>query len=120
MTSLRRWPGAFARANAPLYTTPYVKDSGGNCTSDFELGRFDGPNVGLELSDVKCARQHVRDMLAAGSFAAACTAARELPRYAVPIYAQAVMRMQSKPVRDALCSGQCSVDSGWPRDEISP
>ena len=57
---------------------------------------------------------------AAGSFAAACTATREPPRYGVPIYAQAVMRMQAEPVRDAFCSGQCTVDSGWPRDEISP
>ncbi len=206
---------AFARAMAPLYTTPYVKESGGSCRSDFELGRFEGPNVGLELSNVKCARQHVRDVLAegnarillvnpgensfdgnnavtehgrtfipndnlmyrsafpdslsgqsiqdanlikvhigycfellvplvdrlinrmvasaptalepenfgpaaAGSFAAACTVSREPPRYGVPIYAQAVMRMQSEPVRDAFCSGQCSVDSGWPRDKISP
>lgn len=66
LNSARMWAMelAFARAMAPLYTTPYVKESGGNCTSEFEIGRFDGPNVGLELSNVKCARQHVRDMLA--------------------------------------------------------
>lgn len=204
---------AFARAMAPLYTTPYVKESGGSCKSDFELGRFEGPNVGLELSSVKCARRHVRDMLAegnarillvnpsansfdgdnavtehgrtyipndnlmyrsafpdalsgqsiqdanlikvhigycfellvplvdrlinrmvasapsalepqnfgpavAGSFAAACTAEHSPERYGVPIYAQAVMRMQSEPVRDAFCSGQCSDNSGWPRDKL--
>lgn len=205
---------AFARAMAPLYTTPYVKETGGNCRSEFQLGKFEGPNVGLELSNVKCARQHVRDTLAegyarillinpsessfdgnnavtehgrtyipndnlmyrsafpdalsaqsiqdanlikvhvgycyellvplvdrlisrmvasaptalepenfgpaaAGSFAAACTASRQPARYGVPIYAQAVMRMQSEPVRDAFCSGQCAQESGWPRDKIS-
>lgn len=204
---------AFARAMAPLYTTPYVKESGGTCRSEFELGRFEGANVALELSNVKCAREHVRDMLAegnarillvnpgpdsfdgdnavtehgrtfipndnlmyrsafpdalsgqsvqdanlikvhigycfellvplvdrlinrmvatapsalepenfgpaaAGSFAAACTAAHVPERYGVPIYAQAVMRMQSEPVRDAFCSGQCSEDSGWPREKF--
>ncbi len=202
---------AFARAMAPLYTTPYVSDGGGTCTSRFELGRFEGPRVDLELGNVRCARQHVRDMLAdgnvrlllvnpgpdsfdgalgvtaagqtvipndnlmyrsaspealsgqsiqdanlikvhvgycyellvplvnrlitrmvstapnalepenfgpaaAGSFAAACTAPRNPPRFGVPIYAQAVMRMQSDAVRDAFCSGQCATASGWPRN----
>jgi TadE-like protein len=206
---------AFARAMAPLYTTPYVKQTGGDCRSDFQLGALAGPEVGLELSNVKCARQHVREVLAAGharillvnpsansfdghnavtahgrtyipndnlmyrsafpdalsaqsiqdanlikvhigycfellvplvdrlisrmvanaptalepenfgpaaagSFAAACTASHNPPRYGVPIYAQAVMRMQSEPVRDAFCSGQCATASGWPRDRISP
>ena len=205
---------AFARAMAALYTTPYVKEAGGDCRSDFQLGRLEGPNVGLELSNVKCARQHVRNVLAegnarillvnpgensfdgnnavtdhgrtyipndnlmyrsafpdalsgqsiqdanlikvhigycfellvplvdrlisrmvanaptalepenfgpaaAGSFAAVCTAHHSPPRYGVPIYAQAVMRMQSEPVRDAFCSGQCASASGWPRDKIS-
>jgi len=202
---------ALARAMAPLYTTPYVSDDDGSCASDFQLGRFDGPSLDLELGNVRCARQHVRDMLAegnvrlllvnpgpdsfdgkhgvttagqtvipndnlmyrsafadalsgqsiqdanlikvhigycyellvplvdrlinrmiatapsalepenfgpaaAGSFAAACTAEHDPPRYGVPIYAQAVMRMQSDAVRDAFCSGQCTEDSGWPRD----
>lgn len=202
---------AFARAMAPLYTTPYVSDGSGSCQSDFELGEFRGPSVDLDLGNVRCARQHVREMLAdgyvrlllvnpseasfegnnaidvdgrtlipndnlmyrsaapdatsgqsiqdanlikvhvgfcyellvplvdrlitrmvstapsalepenfgpaaAGSFAAACTAASNPPRYGVPIYAQAVMRMQSDAVRDAFCSGQCAEDTGWPRD----
>lgn len=206
---------AFARAMAPLYTTPYVKETGGDCRSDFQLGRLAGAELGLELSNVKCARQHVRDALAegyarillvnpsassfdghnavteqgrtyipndnlmyrsafpdalsaqsiqdanlikvhigycfellvplvdrlisrmvanaptalepenfgpaaAGSFAAACTASRNPPRYGVPLYAQAVMRMQSEPVRDAFCSGQCATASGWPRDRVAP
>ena len=206
---------AFARAMAPTYTTPYVTETGGNCTSKFALGKLDGPSLGLELSNVKCARQHVRELLAqgharillvnpgansfdgsnavtahgqttipndnlmyrsafpdalsgqsvqdanlvkvhialcyellvplvdrliarmvasaptalepenfgpatAGSFAAACSTSHDPPRYGVPIYAQAVMRMQSDPVRDAFCSGQCSSDSDWPRDKISP
>ena len=196
---------AFARAMAPLYTTPYVSDDDGSCKSDFELGEFRGPSVGLELGNVKCARQHVRDMLsggdvrillvnpnpesfegnnaidvdgrtlipndnlmyrsafpdatsgqsiqdanlikvhvgfcyellvplvdrlitrmvaaapsalepqnfgpaAAGSFAAACTATGNPPRYGVPLYAQAVMRMQSDPVLDRFCAGQCAGD----------
>lgn len=204
----------FARAMAPLYTTPYVSDDSGSCTSSFELGELQGSNVGLELGNVKCARRHVREMLAegnarillvnpseesfegnnavdvdgrtlipndnlmyrsafpdatsgqsiqdanlikvhigycyellvplvdrlitrmvatapsalepenfgppaAGSFAAACTAERNPPRYGVPIYAQAVLRMQSDPVRDAFCSGQCASDSGWPRDRLT-
>jgi hypothetical protein len=202
---------AFARALAPLYTTPYVSDEGGECRSGFELGRFEGPEKSLELGNVRCARQRVRDLLAdgnvrlllvnpgpdsfdgrhgvtaagttvipndnlmyrsaaadglsgqsiqdanlikvhvglcyelvvpivdriinrmvasapsalepenfgpaaAGSFAAACTAERQPHRYGVPIYAHAVMRMQSDAVRDAFCSGECDSDTGWPRN----
>ena len=192
---------AFARALAPLYTTPYVTNDSGDCESDFSLGDFRGAEVGLELSSVQCARDHVKQMLAeeyvrillvnpreesffgghgvtvgdktyipndnlmyrsayvdpisqqsiqdanlikvhvalcyklvvpmvdriisrlvgfapsalepanfgpaeAGSFSGACSTDEE--RYAIPLYAQAVMRMQSDPVLDTFCAGQCS------------
>lgn len=46
---------------------------------------------------------------AAGSFAHQCSAAGLGPGvYGVPIYAHAVMRMQSDPIEDRFCSGQRS------------
>lgn len=187
---------AFARAMAPLYTTPYL--DGTTCNSTFVLdgARVDQP--GFNLDHVRCARQRVRDMITnqlvritlvnpspaafgdygpdeipndnlmyrtaevrasgmsiqdanlikvhtgfcyelivplvdriiwrmvgfapnnlepynfgppmAGSFAEACVTTTEpggRPRYAIPIYSEAVMRMQSNAIRDTFCAGQC-------------
>ncbi len=50
------------------------------------------------------------------SFAATCVAATETdgaPREGIPLYAQAVMRMQSDPIRDTFCGGDCP-DGGAP------
>ena len=45
----------------------------------------------------------------AGSFAQTCVVnAADPERRGVPIYAQAVMRMQSDAIRDRFCGGQCS------------
>ncbi|MEX2479455.1 MAG: TadE family protein [Gammaproteobacteria bacterium] len=196
---------AFARALAPLYTTPYVTESGGSCSSNFELELSRETTPDFQLDNVRCARQRVRDMLTAGlvrltlvnpsessfldhgydsagtvvipndnlmyrsaeikgasaqsvqdanlikvhvglcyelivplvdrliarmiatapnalqpenfgppragSFAEACVAAREAdgtPRRGIPIYAQGIMRMQSDPILDSFCAGQCS------------
>lgn len=52
---------------------------------------------------------------AEGSFAATCVAAREAdgsPREGIPLFAQAVMRMQSDAVRDRFCGGDCPDGSG--------
>jgi hypothetical protein len=52
----------------------------------------------------------------ANSFAATCVGARKPngePRDGIPLYAQAVMRMQSDPIRDSFCGGDCP-DGGAP------
>lgn len=46
----------------------------------------------------------------AGSFADACTGTTEADgsaRYTIPIYAEAIMRMQSDAILDTFCGGQC-------------
>lgn len=186
---------AFARALAPLYTTPYTSDT---CDGPVDVDAIVAHAGDADLADVKCARQKIKDMLAAqqarillvnpsqesflgdhaavvdgvtlipndnlmyrsaaidgtsnqsiqdanlikvhvslcyelvvplvnrivnafvadgagaGTFRASCPV--ELPdnappghyRFAIPIYAQAVMRMQSDPILDTFCAGQCS------------
>lgn len=204
----------FARSMAPLYTTPYMVDSGGTCTSTFFFNpdadaALPAANVvaanrsttgAFTLDQVKCARQRVRDMVAgdlvritlvnpsadsfadhgpfgtipndnlmfrsadvksfsdqsiqdanlikvnigfcyelivplvdrliwrmiatapdalqpenfgpqaAGSFANACVTATETDgstRYGIPIFSEAIMRMQSDAIEDIFCAGQC-------------
>jgi hypothetical protein len=196
---------AFARAMAPLYTTPYVTESGGTCSSSFELEVSRASTPSFQLDNVRCARQRIRDMFSdglvrltlvnpsassfldhgidsagvmmipndnlmyrsaevkgasaqsvqdanlikvhvgfcyelivplvdrliarmiatkpnslqpenfgpprAGSFAEACVAARTadgMPRPGIPLYAQGLMRMQSEPILDTFCAGQCT------------
>ncbi len=203
---------AFARSMAPLYTSPYVVDNGGTCTSTFtfddtrseaEMAADRSTTRPFNLDQVKCARQRVRDMLTnnlvritlvnpneasfadhaafgtevipndnlmyrsaepklnsrqsihdanlikvhvgfcyelivplvdrmiwrmiafapdalqpanfgpprAGSFAEACVTAVEAdgtPRYGIPLFSEAVMRMQSDAILDSFCGGQCA------------
>lgn len=50
----------------------------------------------------------------AGSFAEACVGATGTdgdPRYGIPIFSEAVMRMQSDPIRGPFCAGQCEDDT---------
>ncbi len=212
LSNARMWAMelGFARSLAPLYTTPYLVDNGGTCTSTFEfdetrtqseLDADRSTDIDFNLDHVKCARQRVRDMIAnelvritlvnpspdsfedhgvddvipndnlmyrsaalgvqsaqsiqdanlikvhvglcyklivplvdrmiwrmialapdnlqpenfgpprAGSFAEACVAATDADgntRYGIPIYAEAIMRMQSDPIRDTFCAGQCT------------
>jgi Flp pilus assembly protein TadG len=200
---------AFARAMAPLYTTPYVVEQGNACRSNFVLDSNRSTTVDFSLENVKCARQRVRDMIAndlvritlvnpsaasftdhgydragietipndnlmyrsaevkamsgqslqdanlikvhvgfcyelivplvdrligrmialapnnlqpenfgppqSGSFAEACVGGTEPgssgPRFGIPIYAQGLVRMQSDPILDTFCAGQCEDNS---------
>lgn len=196
---------AFARAMAPLYTTPYVTEAGGTCSSNFELEVSRASHPDFRLDNVRCARERIRDMLRdglvrltlvnpspasfldhgydnagvatipndnlmyrsaeikgtstqsvqdanlikvhvgfcyelivplvdrlltrmiatapdalqpenfgpprAGSFAEACVNVRDesgRPRYGIPLYAQGLVRMQSDPILDTFCAGQCT------------
>jgi hypothetical protein len=59
---------AFARALAPLYTTPFTEptsDPDEPCDVDFSLGTRPGSEVSLDLDNVLCARQRVKDLLEA-------------------------------------------------------
>ena len=67
VNNVRMWAMelAFARAMAPLYTTPYLTE---NCTTQFESTfrtaseAVPAYDTSLSLEHVRCARQRVRDM----------------------------------------------------------